>query len=173
MVLWVIAANPLFPAAQGNKWCYGVYYQYGNPENLCYSASCRGDTVELKNPKEVRRLVIRNDSVMLLGVWKEQGLVSGKELVLAPDRKPGESWDWCENGKAQVLRTETMTVPAGSFDCVVIKKKRWYYAGPEKVWETVIEWWARGVGMVKTERTLKTSTHSSGWTWELKSYTLK
>ena len=49
----------------------------------------------------------------------------------------------------EVLRTETITVPAGTFDCVVVKEHKMEKAPFHRRERVTLTWYARGIGMVR------------------------
>lgn len=58
-------------------------------------------------------------------------------------------------GEAKVEGTESVTTPAGTFDCLKVSFVNRISAGPENQKINVTEWFAPGVGVVKIQQTLK------------------
>lgn len=113
-----------------------VYYPNGNPRNFVYySENLQG----LFKTKEMGA----SGSFEYHPLWQ----------VLSSTMKVGDTWSW-ESGNnkmkesAKVVAAEKVTVPAGTFNTLLVKCTGVYHNG---VPYTVKTWYAKGIGYVKDE----------------------
>ncbi|MGC8893952.1 MAG: hypothetical protein ACP5QG_03800, partial [candidate division WOR-3 bacterium] len=158
--------------AKGNRWTYTIYYQYEDAKELRFEITEKTETgFILENPGETQILHLSGDTLWLTN--ESSYSAGGKsEVLLVGPMKNWAAWDWA-GGRAWISCTEEITVIAGQFSCIRIARKRKFISGPINMDEEIIEWWARGIGMVKKTRVLKGETGRSGWTWELVDYMIK
>lgn len=148
-----------FPLKAQNYWAYKVSL----PDNKAYSQIV---LVNSNNGQDIRTVIFINQMPQMEVVYKlnEQGLFRTKQisaegvntlnpmqLVLASKLDPGSGWSWeatDEKGKetAKVIGFEKITVPAGTFDALLVQYEGVYNDGTNYLEKT---WFVKGAGYVK------------------------
>jgi hypothetical protein len=165
----VFSAEPVddkayFPLEQGNQWAYKSVYFDGT--------SFREDLVVQSQEKDDIRLMVFSNGNPLAEIQFQRtkdGLFKTKEisgagtstydpiqLSLASKLNVGASWSWkSADGKgkyaAKVLAGGKVTVPAGTFDTILVRTEGESESGEKYTDET---WYAKGVGYVKSVTTI-------------------
>jgi hypothetical protein len=120
-----------------------VYYPNGNPRSFVYYSENRQGIFKTKEMGEG-------------GVFEYHPLWQ----VLSSSMKIGATWSW-ESGNnkmketARVVAAEEVTVPAGTFNTLLVEYKGVYHNGVPYTDKT---WYAKGVGYVKDEFTIAGQT---------------
>lgn len=127
---------------------------YGGPAQMSVRIDGRGD---------VRMDVGGTMKVIFAGMFPRAEIVStGDQTLLPVDMRPGDSLPDAHSVvsvlkmkyrtdvmQREVLREERITVPAGTFDCVVVREHK-VERGPGRNRVTTSEtWYARGIGYVR------------------------
>lgn len=150
-----------FPLKVKNIWSYKVDL----PNNEAYSQMV---LVNSQTGQDIRAMVLINEMpwMEVLYTVNEEGLfrtkqinaqgvevIEPKQLVLPSKFSPGISWHWeAADGKgketAKVIGFEKVTVPAGTFEALLVQYEGVYKDGTAYLEKT---WFAKGVGYVKVE----------------------
>lgn len=168
-----------FPLETGNQWAYeSIYF-----DNTKYREDL---LVDARDGETLRMMVFNNGDPVAEIQFKrtKEGLFKHKEisssgvvtynppqLSLASKLKVGSSWKWqSADGKekysSKVLAGGKITVPAGTFDTILIRTQGVFGSG-EKY--TDDSWYAKGIGYVKSVITVGDKKKID----ELREYTVK
>lgn len=159
-----------YPLKTQNYWSYKVTL----PNNEAYSQIL---FVNSQVGQDVRVVVLINQMpLMEIGyTLNEEGLfrtkqispngvvtLDPKQMVLASKLNPGMSWNWesadkKERESVKVIGVEKVTVPAGTFDALLVQYEGVYTDGTAYIEKT---WFVKGIGYVKavTSRANQTDT---------------
>lgn len=148
------ARREMLPLAVGNKW------EYVSPDNPTAVSETREVTaVEEKDGaayvtqkmSNANTQVYRVDAAGTAVVKVGSGEYKSPRVILKPDMKEGDSWDWDAGGYTEVRtigKAEKVAVPAGEFEAVPIQY-RYVQNGTDIQKGTV--WYAAGVGLVRID----------------------
>lgn len=164
------ASKEMLPLAAGNRW------EYATPDHPTATTETR-EVLDVETKDGVTHVtqkmtnttqVYRVDATGVAVVKSGNSEYKNPRVILKPDMKEGDSWEWDAGGYTEVRtigKAERITVPAGEFEAVPIQYR---YVQNGRAFQNGTVWYAAGVGLVRidydgqTSQVLKAFTKGGG-----------